>query len=240
MRLRSPDKIKQADPLRARYVQMLIHAAGAGSGSKRELAEVLELGVEGSDFSRAFYSSLYDYANYVAHRLQGDCVEVRYDPIDLETKLAGGNFGEACSAMFFLASAAAMRQDVEPSIGMIAKRYGGAGLLVVENDEHPESRWYHELVMLHAFASVAMHSRLPAAMDLLHRAAAFHHAETQPDHATSQPWAIHAFLCDPEFLPTADLMLLAAGVNQPGGLGAVPRILLADAAVCLSLPNVSP
>ena len=106
--------------------------------------------------------------------------------------------------------------------------------------DNPEPYWFQELVLLHAVATYAAMSADPAAWSAVRRAAAFHHAETQPDHATSQPWALHAFLSDPEFLPTADLMLLAAGVNQPDGLGAVPRILLADAAVCLSLPKVSP
>ncbi len=103
--------------------------------------------------------------------------------------------------------------------------------------ENPETWWYHELVVLHAVATYAAMTGDRDAGEAARRAAAFHHAETQPDHATNQPWAIHAFLSDPEFTPTADFMLLAAGVNQPGSLDAVSRILLADAAVCLSLPE---
>ena len=101
--------------------------------------------------------------------------------------------------------------------------------------DNPEPWWYHELVLLHAITSYAMLTGDAQALEAAKRAVLFHHRETQPDHATSQPWAIHAFLMDPETIPTADLLLLAAGVNQPGGLGAVSRILLADAAVCLSL-----
>ena len=98
--------------------------------------------------------------------------------------------------------------------------------------DNPEPWWYHELVALHAVTSFELLSggrmRLPGAR----HAAAFHHAETQPDHATGQPWAVHAFLLDLDTTPTADLLLLAAGVNGAGGLSAVSRILLADAAVC--------
>ena len=99
--------------------------------------------------------------------------------------------------------------------------------------DNPEPWWYHEFVVLHAVATFAAATGDAAAARAAGRSAAFHHAETQPDHATSQPWALHAFLADPETLPTADLMLLSAGVNQPGGLGTIPRLLLADAAVWL-------
>lgn len=98
---------------------------------------------------------------------------------------------------------------------------------------NPEPWWYHELVILHAVATCAALYGKDWVAKAVPKAAHFHHAETQPDHATSQPWAIHAFLMDDETLPTADLMLLAAEVNQPQGLDAVSRILLADAAVCM-------
>ena len=103
--------------------------------------------------------------------------------------------------------------------------------------DNPEPWWYHELVLLHAVTSYALLTGDADALDAARRAAAFHHAETQPDHATAQPWAVHAFLLDPDTTPTADLLLLAAGVNSAGSLDAVSRILLADAAVCLSLAS---
>lgn len=98
---------------------------------------------------------------------------------------------------------------------------------------NPESLGYFELVTLHALTSWRLLMWDNGTVRAVRRAARFHHREAQPDHATSQPWAIHAFLLDPETVPTADLMLLAAGVNRPEGLDAVSRILLADAAVCL-------
>ena len=101
--------------------------------------------------------------------------------------------------------------------------------------DNPEPWWYHELVLLHAVSSYALLTSDAAALHSAKRAAAFHHAETQPDHATGQPWGVHAFLLDLETSPTADLLLLAAGVNGAGGLSAVSRILLADAAVCVSV-----
>ena len=115
-----------------------------------------------------------------------------------------------------------------------AQRRNGAYFRFDAGD-NPEPWWYHELVVLHAVTSYALLAGDAAALASAKRAAAFHHAETQPDHATGQPWAVHAFLLDPDTTPTADLLLLAAGVNGAGGLSAVSRILLADAAVCLSL-----
>lgn len=122
---------------------------------------------------------------------------------------------------------ARLRERQQPS-GAFFRFDGNAG-------ENPEPWWYHELVLLHAITSYAGMTGDPAATEAVRKAATFHHAETQPDHATSQPWAVHAFLSDPEFVPTADLLLLAATMQQPSALGAVPRILLADAAVWLSI-----
>ena len=105
--------------------------------------------------------------------------------------------------------------------------------------DNPEPWWYHELVALHAVASYAATTGDAAAAGAARRSAAFHHAETQPDHATGQPWAVHAFLRDPDAAPTADLLLLAATTGQPSSLGIVPRVLLADAAVwLLAAPTV--
>ena len=112
---------------------------------------------------------------------------------------------------------------------------GTGQLLMMDAREEgsPDAWWMYELVALHAMTTYAATSGARGVELAVRRAALFHHRETQPDHATSQPWAIHAFLLDPETVPTADLMLLAAGVNRPEGLDAVSRILLADAAVCL-------
>ncbi len=113
------------------------------------------------------------------------------------------------------------------------RQQASGALLQQQPGDSPDRYWLNELIALHALTSYALISNQTFAIESVKRAALFHHCETQPDHATSQPWGIHAFLLDAETIPTADLMLLAAGVNRPEGLDAVSRILLADAAVCL-------
>jgi hypothetical protein len=71
------------------------------------------------------------------------------------------------------------------------------------------------------------------------RATAFHQRETQPDHASAQPWGLFAFICNPQTRPLADHMLHAATVQAASGAGGVndgvALILLADALYCLRL-----
>ena len=121
------------------------------------------------------------------------------------------------------------------ALQMARRQQPSGAILQQDPSTSPEAHWANELIALHALASYALLSGESFAIDSVRRAALYHHRETQPDHATSQPWAVHAFLLDRETIPTADLMLLAAGVNRPGGLDAVSRVLLADAAVCLSV-----
>lgn len=101
------------------------------------------------------------------------------------------------------------------------------------DSDNPEPLWYHELVTLHAMATIQR--RLPEAgvADAVARSATYVAAEVQPDHASSQPWAIHALLTVPDGVYLADMMLHAAGVQQPSTMDAVSLILLADALDCL-------
>jgi uncharacterized protein YbaR (Trm112 family) len=68
-------------------------------------------------------------------------------------------------------------------------------------------------------------------------------AETQPDHATNQPWALHAFAQSPGTRPLADQLLHAGTmVSGAGGstAGGLTSILLADALYSLRLsPTMS-
>ena len=104
--------------------------------------------------------------------------------------------------------------------------------------DNPETHWYHELVLLHAVASYAAQANDPTLATAVARNAAFHMAETQPDHATHQPWALHAFAQHPDTRPLADQLLHAA--TMVGGAGGSPAggltsILLADALYSLQL-----
>jgi hypothetical protein len=90
---------------------------------------------------------------------------------------------------------------------------------------NPETAWYHELVLLHALAP-----RLPV------RSAAnaeYHLNETQPDHATNEPWGLLAFILNPRTHTLADQLLHNVRVHHPGGARGVTAILLADVLDCL-------
>jgi hypothetical protein len=101
--------------------------------------------------------------------------------------------------------------------------------------DNPETWWYHELVLLHAAASYAVQAEDRTVASAVAKATDFHLRETQPDHATSQPWGLFAFAWNERTRPLADQLLHAAAVNRPGGLDGVSLILLADALYCLRL-----
>jgi hypothetical protein len=112
-----------------------------------------------------------------------------------------------------------------------SQRQSGAFLVTTASD-NPEPAWYHELAILHAAASYAVHSEDRGVARTVARAAQFHQNETQPDHATAQPWGLFAFVWNPATRPTADQLLHAAALQPPDG---VSLILLADALYCLRL-----
>lgn len=95
-----------------------------------------------------------------------------------------------------------------------------------------EPQWYDELSLLHALSCYASESGDEEIEAAVGRAVKYHAAETQPDHASSHPWAIAAFLDEPDAIPLADMMLHAAGVQEPRTMDAVSLLLLADALDC--------
>jgi uncharacterized protein YbaR (Trm112 family) len=123
-----------------------------------------------------------------------------------------------------------------------AQRPHGPFLRATASD-NPETHWYHELVLLHAMATFAAHTNDPDISSAAARNAAFHLEETQPDHATHQPWALHAFAQHPSTRPLAD-QLLHASTMVAGAGGSANRgltsILLADALYCLRLTPTTP
>jgi hypothetical protein len=122
------------------------------------------------------------------------------------------------------------------TIGRLTHHQTDAGpFLVAGGSDNPETHWYHEMVLLHAVASYAAqtddrHLALAAT-----RNAEFHQNETQPDHATSQPWALMAFIWNPLTKPLAEQILHAAAVQDPSANSGVSLMLLADALYCLRL-----
>lgn len=99
--------------------------------------------------------------------------------------------------------------------------------------DSPDLHWYDELVLLHALASHQALFPSPATLSALEKSARFHTAETQPDHASTQPWALHAFGIHQDTLPLADLLLHGALAQNAGHLDAPSRLLIADALLAL-------
>jgi hypothetical protein len=110
--------------------------------------------------------------------------------------------------------------------------------LFASPSDNPETHWYHELVILHALASFAIQTSNASLLAAAARNAAFHQAETQPDHATHQPWGLPGFLLTSATHPLAD-QLLHSATALPGASGAaisaITSILIADALYCLRL-----
>lgn len=99
--------------------------------------------------------------------------------------------------------------------------------LPADNSKNPESRWYEELVALHAAASYAVRSPSEKINNAVRRSAEFHLNETQPDHATAQPWGLLAFI--QHATPLADQVLHAMQMQYTGQIEGIPLLLLADA-----------
>ena len=111
-----------------------------------------------------------------------------------------------------------------------AQQPDGSFLHATAND-NPETNWYHELVILHAICTFAVLTENPGMRSAADRAADFHLEQTQPDHATAQPWGLHAFILNPRTRIMADEILHAVAANPASG--AVSSILLGDTLYCL-------
>jgi hypothetical protein len=112
--------------------------------------------------------------------------------------------------------------------GLVACQRAEGAYLLPSRSDNPETLWYHELQIIHAMGSYALQTGEEAVLASARRAAAYHLNETQPDHATNEPWGLPAFLCDPQTHLMADQLLHTAAVQQPGRADGVALILLAD------------
>jgi hypothetical protein len=124
------------------------------------------------------------------------------------------------------------------TFGKITRAQAASGaFLTATGSDNPETHWYHELVILHAAASYAVRAEDRIVASAVARNTLFHLNETQPDHATTQPWALFAFAWNNATRILADDLLhnatvLAQSAAQASG---VSLILLADALYCLNL-----
>ncbi len=111
-------------------------------------------------------------------------------------------------------------------------------LLIAGQSDNPETHWYDELVLLHAMASYAVQAEDRTVAAAVRRSTEFHLKETQPDHATNEPWALFAFIWNPNTRSLADQMLHATTAQQSQSPAGVALMLLADALYCLRLFDV--
>ena len=102
--------------------------------------------------------------------------------------------------------------------------------------DNPEPTWYHELAMLHAIMTFGCRTGNAPALNAARAAAQYQAEQIQPDHASSHPFALHAFLRIEHGRYLADMMLHAAGVQQPSGMDSISLLLLADALDCMKRP----
>lgn len=124
----------------------------------------------------------------------------------------------------------------EKVVQMIASRQLDNGsLLHLSRGDNPEPMWYHELQILHAMGTLGAilaegrkSSAAQVADDAARRNARYQQEETQPDHATTQPWGINVAMREMETWPLADQLLQAAMFNQAGRVDAISLMLMAD------------
>jgi hypothetical protein len=107
--------------------------------------------------------------------------------------------------------------------------------LTARSSDNPETHWYHELLLLHAAASYAVQSEDRTVAAAVAKNAEFHQNETQPDHATNQPWALFAFIWNPRTRPLAEQILHTASIQNSNSPSGISLMLLADALYCLEL-----
>ncbi|MGN6726274.1 MAG: hypothetical protein ACTHLZ_10175 [Tepidisphaeraceae bacterium] len=105
--------------------------------------------------------------------------------------------------------------------------------LIAGPGDNPEPGWQSEMVILHALHAFALIQRDPALIQKTLRCTQFHLEEIQPDHATNEPWAIHAYASHPDGAVTAETLLHAALMHHGGTLSEPARLIAHDAAAAL-------
>ena len=118
---------------------------------------------------------------------------------------------------------------------LAASQQASGSFLRAGASDNPETFWYHELVLLHAAASYAAQSNDALVTAAVMQAAEYHLNETQPDHASNQPWGLLAFIWRRDARPLADGMLHTLTLQEPDHANGVSSMLLADCLYCLGL-----
>jgi hypothetical protein len=183
-----------------------------------------------------------------ALRLWADLLEARLEEISLPghaaSAAAGSAVAEACWIALTL-HAAGMELARDAWKDLAADVFGrlphwqqpNGQFLTANASDQPETLAYHELVILHAAASYAAQSQSRPLSAAVAAATVYHQQQTQPDHATSQPWGVFAFAWNRPTRPLADALLHAAAIQAAplSATGGVGLMLLADALYCIKL-----
>ena len=109
---------------------------------------------------------------------------------------------------------------------LIALQQPSGEFLSPDPNTNLESRWYEELILLHATAGYAACTPGDAICQAVEKSAGFHANETQPDHATTEPWGLLAFIQHAP--PMADQILHSLTLQYPAGVTGIPLLLLRD------------
>lgn len=123
---------------------------------------------------------------------------------------------------------------VDSVVHQIASRPGPDGTLHTRLADESIDAWTcRELCGLHALANLALLGRNKSWSRRVEEIAMYHGAHTQPDHVTTQPWALFAFAWSPRMRGFAEQQMHdVQAQGGPGGrrISPVAAMLLADAA----------
>jgi len=104
--------------------------------------------------------------------------------------------------------------------------------LTKQNPEESLDGWtYRELLGIHALTNAALLEQNAPWAQRIEQIARYHLYNTQPDHCTSEPWGLFGFLWSQQTHMFAIQQIHDA---KSYGLAGVSRVLLADAARCLT------
>ena len=110
--------------------------------------------------------------------------------------------------------------------------------LVHTSADNPEPWWQNEMLILHALHSFALLTDDEACLMKTLACADFHLREIQPDHATNEPWSIHAYANHPDGRVTAETLLHAGLINNGGTLSPVSMLVACDAVYAMNVAMV--
>lgn len=190
---------------------------------------------------RAEFSTWEEALRAFADLLEADLGSTAW-PVESLAAGAGARWSEmAWEALALFVAGKVFVRDVwidlaSDTFGRLARfQQPNGGFLASTAADQPETLWYHELQILHALASYAVQAEDRPIAAAVAKATRFHQNETQPDHATTQPWGLFAFIWNADTRMLADQLLHSARIQHPEQIDGVSLMLHADCLYCLQL-----